>query len=64
MTSPPPGPTGRLSGRFYLPAVLFMVAGVERIVAGTRGPSWLLWFGAVFFLAGVGLAVVVHRARN
>ncbi|MEO3937303.1 hypothetical protein V3N99_11150 [Dermatophilaceae bacterium Soc4.6] len=61
MTSPPPPP--RLSRRFYLPAVLLAAAGVERIAAGLRGPAWLLGLGVVLLLAGLTLAVVVHRAR-
>ncbi|MDQ2757806.1 MAG: cytochrome c-type biogenesis protein CcmH [Actinomycetota bacterium] len=62
MTSSPP--PRRLSGRFYLPAALFVVAGVERVVAGTRGPPWLLWFGVALVLAGVALAIVIARGRS
>lgn len=60
-SSPPPR---RLSRRFYLPPVLLVLAGAERVVAGLRGPSWLLGLGAVLALAGLVLAVVVHRERG
>ena len=64
MTPPPAGAPHRLSRRFYLPAALLVAAGAERVVAGARGPGWLVALGVVLALAGVVLGLVVHRGRR
>ena len=63
VTSSPP-PDGRLSARFYLPALLLVVAGAERVVAGLHGSTGVLVLGVLLLVAGLAFALVVLRARR